>query len=36
VYLRAKFPGLDPLQYNRIDGKPFKIAELATKSLELL
>ena len=36
VYLRGKFPGLDPLQYNRIDGKPLKISELAAKSLELL
>ncbi len=36
VYLRAKFPGLDPLQYNRIDGKPLKISELAGKALELL
>jgi 2-oxoglutarate/2-oxoacid ferredoxin oxidoreductase subunit alpha len=36
VYLRAKFPGLDPLQYNRIDGKPLKISELAAKSRELI
>ena len=36
VYLRGKFPGLDPLQYNRIDGKPLKIFELAAKALELL
>jgi 2-oxoglutarate/2-oxoacid ferredoxin oxidoreductase subunit alpha len=36
VYLRAKFPGVDPLQYNRIDGKPLKISELAGKVLELL
>ena len=35
-YLRAKFPGLDPLQYNRINGKPIKISELAAKVLELL
>jgi 2-oxoglutarate ferredoxin oxidoreductase subunit alpha len=36
LYLRAKFPGLDPLQYNRIHGKPLKISELVGKALELL
>jgi 2-oxoglutarate ferredoxin oxidoreductase subunit alpha len=35
-YLRAKFPGLDPLQYNRIHGKPIKISELVGKALEIL
>ena len=35
-YLRAMFPGVDPVQYNRINGKPIKIAELASKALELL
>jgi 2-oxoglutarate ferredoxin oxidoreductase subunit alpha len=35
-YLRGKFPGLDPLQYNRIHGKPLKISELVGKALELL
>ncbi len=35
-YLRGKFPGLDPLQYNRINGKPIKIADLVAKTLELL
>jgi 2-oxoglutarate ferredoxin oxidoreductase subunit alpha len=35
-YLRGKFPGVDPLQYNRINGKPIKIAELAGKVLEAL
>ena len=36
TYLRAKYPGVDPLQFNRINGKPLKIAELAGKVLELL
>jgi 2-oxoglutarate ferredoxin oxidoreductase subunit alpha len=35
-YLRGKFPGVDPLQYNRIHGKPFKISELVGKALEVL
>jgi 2-oxoglutarate ferredoxin oxidoreductase subunit alpha len=35
-YLRGKFPGVDPLQFNRINGKPIKIAELAGKVLEVL
>lgn len=36
LYLRAMYPGLDPLQYNRINGKPIKISELADKVLEVL
>ncbi|MBK9517462.1 MAG: 2-oxoacid:acceptor oxidoreductase subunit alpha [Anaeromyxobacter sp.] len=35
-YLRGMFPGIDPLQYNRINGKPIKMAELAAKVLEVL
>jgi 2-oxoglutarate ferredoxin oxidoreductase subunit alpha len=35
-YLRAQFPGIDPLQYNRINGKPIKIAELVGKVVEAL
>jgi 2-oxoglutarate ferredoxin oxidoreductase subunit alpha len=35
-YLRGKFPGVDPLQFNRINGKPIKIGELAGKVLEAL
>jgi 2-oxoglutarate ferredoxin oxidoreductase subunit alpha len=35
-YLRGKFPGVDPLQYNRIHGKPLKISELVAKGLEVL
>jgi 2-oxoglutarate ferredoxin oxidoreductase subunit alpha len=35
-YLRGRFPGLDPLQYNRIHGKPLKISELVGKALEVL
>jgi 2-oxoglutarate ferredoxin oxidoreductase subunit alpha len=36
LYLRAKFPGLDPLQFNRINGKAIKISELSVKVKELL
>jgi 2-oxoglutarate ferredoxin oxidoreductase subunit alpha len=35
-YLRGTYPGVDPLQYNRINGKPIKIAELAAKVAEAL
>jgi len=35
-YLRASFPGVDPLQFNRINGKALKISELAAKVSELL
>ncbi len=35
-YLRAKFPGVDPLQFNRINGKALKISELSAKALEIL
>ncbi|WP_242340028.1 MULTISPECIES: 2-oxoacid:acceptor oxidoreductase subunit alpha [Anaeromyxobacter] len=35
-YLRGKFPGVDPLQFNRINGKPIKIGELVGKVLEVL
>jgi 2-oxoglutarate ferredoxin oxidoreductase subunit alpha len=36
TYLRATYPGVDPLQFNRINGKPLKISELAGKVRELL
>jgi 2-oxoglutarate ferredoxin oxidoreductase subunit alpha len=36
TYLRARYPGVDPLQYNRIHGKPLKISELVAKATELL
>jgi 2-oxoglutarate ferredoxin oxidoreductase subunit alpha len=36
TYLRAKYPGLDPLQHNRINGKPLKISELVAKAIEIL
>jgi 2-oxoglutarate ferredoxin oxidoreductase subunit alpha len=36
LYLRAMFPGVDPLQFNRINGKPIKIAELAARCAEIL
>jgi len=36
LYMRAMYPGLDPLQYNRIHGKPLKISELVGKALEVL
>jgi 2-oxoglutarate ferredoxin oxidoreductase subunit alpha len=35
-YLRGMFPGVDPVQFNRINGKPIKMAELAAKVLEVL
>lgn len=35
-YLRARYPGVDPLQFNRINGKPIKISELAARAAELL
>jgi 2-oxoglutarate ferredoxin oxidoreductase subunit alpha len=36
TYLRAQFPGLDPLQFNRINGKPIKISELVGRVIEVL
>jgi hypothetical protein len=30
------FPGLDPLQFNRINGKAIKISELSAKVNEIL
>jgi len=36
IYLRAKFPGIDPLQHNRINGKALKITELVAKVNDLL
>jgi 2-oxoglutarate ferredoxin oxidoreductase subunit alpha len=36
LYLRARYPGVDPLQFNRINGKPIKISELAARVAELL
>jgi 2-oxoglutarate ferredoxin oxidoreductase subunit alpha len=36
TYLRSQFPGVDPVQFNRINGKPLKIGELAGKVIELL
>ncbi len=35
-YVRSKYPGVDPLQYNRIHGKPLKISELVGRVLEIL
>jgi 2-oxoglutarate ferredoxin oxidoreductase subunit alpha len=35
LYLRARFPGVDPLQFNRINGKPIKISELVARAGEL-
>jgi len=34
-YLRGTLPGIDPLQFNRINGKPIKISELVAKVLEI-
>ena len=35
-YLRGTYPGIDPLQFNRINGKPIKVAELKQHVLEIL
>lgn len=35
LYLRAMYPGVDPLQFNKINGKPIKIQELAARAAEL-
>jgi 2-oxoglutarate ferredoxin oxidoreductase subunit alpha len=35
-YLRAMFPGVDPIQHNRINGKALKITELVARVNELL
>jgi 2-oxoglutarate/2-oxoacid ferredoxin oxidoreductase subunit alpha len=34
--LRGRFPGVDPIQFNRINGKPIKVSELVGKVLEAL
>jgi 2-oxoglutarate ferredoxin oxidoreductase subunit alpha len=34
--IRMRYPGVDPLQFNRINGKPIKVAELASFVLEQL
>jgi 2-oxoglutarate ferredoxin oxidoreductase subunit alpha len=34
--LRASFPGVDPIQFNRINGKPLRVEELTARVLELL
>ena len=36
IYLRSSFPGVDPLQYNRINGKAIKITDLVAKVTEIL
>ncbi len=36
TYLRASFPGVDPLQFNRINGKAIKVSELVGKVNEIL
>jgi 2-oxoglutarate ferredoxin oxidoreductase subunit alpha len=34
--IRGRYPGVDPLQFNRINGKPIKVSELKQSVLELL
>jgi 2-oxoglutarate ferredoxin oxidoreductase subunit alpha len=34
--IRMRYPGVDPIQFNRINGKPIKVAELASFVLEQL
>ena len=36
LYVRAMFPGIDPLQHNRINGKALKISELVARVDEIL
>ncbi|HEY7723801.1 MAG TPA: 2-oxoacid:acceptor oxidoreductase subunit alpha [Anaeromyxobacteraceae bacterium] len=36
TYVRSSFPGVNPLQYNRINGKALKIVDLVAKVNELL
>jgi 2-oxoglutarate ferredoxin oxidoreductase subunit alpha len=36
IYLRAMFPGIDPLQHNRINGKALRISELVAKVTDLI
>jgi 2-oxoglutarate ferredoxin oxidoreductase subunit alpha len=35
-YIRGTYPGVDPVSYNRINGKPLKVSELVSKANELL
>ncbi|HEX7488137.1 MAG TPA: 2-oxoacid:acceptor oxidoreductase subunit alpha [Anaeromyxobacteraceae bacterium] len=34
--IRGRFPGVDPVQFNRINGKAIRVSELTAKVLELL
>jgi 2-oxoglutarate ferredoxin oxidoreductase subunit alpha len=34
--IRGRFPGVDPLQFNRINGKPLKVAEIVAHVNEIL
>jgi 2-oxoglutarate/2-oxoacid ferredoxin oxidoreductase subunit alpha len=34
--IRGRFPGIDPVQFNRINGKAIRVSELKQKVLELL
>ncbi len=34
--VRGRFPGVDPHQFNRINGKPLKVSELKARALEVL
>ena len=36
LYLRGRFPGVDPVSFNRINGRPIKVAELVEKVVEEL
>ena len=35
-YLRGKIPGLNPVQFNRVEGQPFVVAQLAEAFTKLL
>ena len=35
-YLRGSYPGVDPLSFTRINGKPLRVAELVEKANQIL
>ena len=35
-YLRGSFPGVDPVSFTRINGKPLRVSELVEKANQIL
>jgi 2-oxoglutarate ferredoxin oxidoreductase subunit alpha len=35
-YLRGRYPGVDPVSHNRINGKPLRVSELVEKANQIL